>query len=70
MMQWLPTLLRWEAGPRETDGCWAPHWYANVEASTGFGPYRRKDEPVPDHLTDVLAECEDLYAHLAEHRLH
>jgi len=39
-----PAMLRWERGPRPTDGCWAPHWYASVEASTGFHPYRPKTE--------------------------
>ena len=31
-------MLGWEPGRRATDGAWAPHWYAAVEASTGFGP--------------------------------
>ena len=31
-------MLSWPAGPRPSDGVWAPHWYASVEASTGFGP--------------------------------
>lgn len=29
-------MLHWPAGPRESDGVWAPHWYARVRASTGF----------------------------------
>ena len=29
-------MLRWPAGPRDSDGIWAPHWYARVRASTGF----------------------------------
>jgi hypothetical protein len=29
-------MLSWPAGPRDTDGVWAPHWYASVWASTGF----------------------------------
>src|SRR6187397_784387 len=32
----LPAMLAWPRGKRETDGAWAPHWYAAVEASTGF----------------------------------
>src|SRR6187397_1688236 len=32
----LPAMLAWPHGKRETDGAWAPHWYAAVEASTGF----------------------------------
>ena len=29
-------MLAWPAGPRDTDGVWAKHWYARVWASTGF----------------------------------
>src|SRR5690606_21943641 len=29
-------MLSWSAGKRETDGIWAKHWYASVEASTSF----------------------------------
>jgi len=31
-------MLHWPAGPRATDGAWAPHWYARVWESTGFEP--------------------------------
>jgi len=33
-------MLHWPAGPRSSDGVWAPHWYDAVIASTGFEPYR------------------------------
>ena len=29
-------MLRWPAGPRDSDGVWARHWYARVWNSTGF----------------------------------
>ena len=32
----LEAMLSWLAGRRDTDGAWAPHWYAAVEASTGL----------------------------------
>jgi Sulfotransferase domain len=35
-----PAMLHWTAGPRPSDGVWAPHWYSAVRASTGFEPYR------------------------------
>jgi Sulfotransferase domain len=31
-----PSMLGWPAGPRPTDGIWAPAWYQSVERSTGF----------------------------------
>ena len=33
-------MLRWPAGPRDSDGVWARYWYDAVLASTGFEPYR------------------------------
>jgi hypothetical protein len=35
----LEVMLSWPPGPRDIDGAWAPHWYAAVEASTGFEPW-------------------------------
>jgi hypothetical protein len=37
-----PRMLSWPAGPRDSDGIWAPHWYDAVVASTGFQPYRAR----------------------------
>ncbi len=62
-------MLRWEPGPRDTDGVWARHWYAAVEASTGFAPYKTADIRVPDELSAVARACEAIYARLAERRL-
>jgi hypothetical protein len=33
-------MLHWPPGPRASDGVWAPYWYASVQNSTGFEPYR------------------------------
>lgn len=63
------SMLSWEPGPRAEDGVWAPHWYANVYKSTGFGAYQAKDERVPDRLLGVLEECNGLYEILAAHRI-
>ncbi len=63
------SMLSWPAGARETDGVWAPHWYASVEASTGWAPYRPRTEELPDDLRPVLEECRELYAALHAQRL-
>lgn len=68
-VEYSPRMLRWEPSRRETDGIWAKHWYANVETSTGFAPYRKSTEPVPPHLTGMVRECEELYAMLHSQRL-
>ena len=44
-------MLPGRPGRAPTDGVWAPHWYAAVEASTGFEPYVDARAPtVPDRL--------------------
>jgi hypothetical protein len=37
-------MLHWPAGPRQSDGIWAAHWYDAVCRSTGFGEPR----PLPN----------------------
>jgi hypothetical protein len=68
-VRFMEAMLSWVPGPRRTDGVWAPHWYAAVEASTGFGPYRPKDDEVPPGHLGVLRECEAYYTQLYEFRL-
>lgn len=62
-------MLRWDPGPRATDGVWARHWYAAVYESTGFEPYRERKPEVPAHLRGVLGACRGWYEALYEHRL-
>jgi hypothetical protein len=64
-----PAMLSWEPGSRPTDGIWAPYWYAAVEASTSFQPYRPPSEDLPAHLEPLLAQCRPLYDRLAQHRI-
>jgi hypothetical protein len=62
-------MLHWPPGPRPTDGIWAKHWYAAVEASTSFEPYRAKESSLPDHLLPLYEECLTYYHRLYPHRL-
>ncbi|TWT88183.1 hypothetical protein Mal64_16610 [Pseudobythopirellula maris] len=62
-------MLRWEPGPRDSDGPWGPYWYDKVYKTTSFGRYRPKDDAVPERLLPVLQECESLYERLAPLRL-
>ena len=62
-------MLSWPPGRRASDGAWAPYWYAAVEKSTGFAPYRPKDEQIPPHLQDLLAEAPETYQDLYRFRL-
>jgi hypothetical protein len=62
-------MLSWRAGKRDTDGNWGKYWYASVEKSTGFAPYQPRNDQVPEKFQDLLAECEELYAKMAQYKL-
>jgi len=62
-------MLAWEKGPRDSDGVWAKHWYASVWESTGFQPYRPKNQEVPAGLRGLLDECNGIYAELHRYRI-
>ena len=68
-IQFLPEMLAWAAGPRDTDGAWAPHWYAAVEASTGFEPYRRRQVNLDAAQQRLVDECRPWYEKLYALRL-
>lgn len=63
------SMLGWSPGPRDTDGVWAPHWYANVERSTGFGRPRDNFDPIPPELEPVHQTCREHYEFLHAHRI-
>jgi len=65
----LPAMLSWAPGRRDTDGVWAPHWYAAVEASTGFEPWTPRPVSLPASRQPLLAECRRWYEKLHRHRL-
>lgn len=62
-------MLEWSAGSRETDGIWSRYWYSQVEASTGFGPYKPGAAEVPDNYEPLLDQCSELYDFLYSNRL-
>jgi Sulfotransferase domain len=64
-----PAMLSWPAGPQDSDGVWAKHWYDGVWSSTGFATYVAHDEPLPAHLEPLLDRCLPYYEALATHRL-
>jgi hypothetical protein len=62
-------MLAWPAGPRPSDGIWAPHWYDAVWKSTGFEPYRARDVHLDGDAARVAEACLPVYERLREHRL-
>ncbi len=68
-LPWDRAMLSWEPGRRPTDGVWAPHWYARVEASTGFEPPRSTGPRLDDEGRRVRDAVQPYYERLAVHRL-
>jgi hypothetical protein len=62
-------MLSWPAGPRESDGVWAPYWYDAVLASTGFEPPRPRTVDLSPHDAAVAQVCRPAYDALRERRL-
>jgi len=55
------TMLKWKAGERPEDGCWAKYWYNNVHQSTGFKSYEEKEIVLPERLLPVFEESMKYY---------
>jgi len=64
-------MLAWPPGRRDSDGVWAPAWYAEVEKSTGFAPPSAEPgfDSLPDSLKAVAEAARPLYESLARHKL-
>ena len=62
-------MLSWPAGPKPEDGVWAPHWYDQVHASTGFAPYEAKKVALPRRLEPLLNECLPYFERLSAYAL-
>ena len=62
-------MLSWPAGPRASDGVWAPYWYDAVLASTGFEPYRPREVDLSPHDAAVAEACRPAYDALRARRV-
>ena len=62
-------MLHWPAGPRDSDGIWAPYWYDAVLKSTGFERWRERDHEVPESQRDVIDCCMPVYEQLFARRI-
>ncbi|MFN2475536.1 MAG: HAD family hydrolase [Chthoniobacterales bacterium] len=69
-VEFTDAMLSWPAGRRATDGIWAKYWYAEVEQSTGFQPFREHHAEVPRQLRDIHERGCAVYDQLHALRLH
>ena len=64
-----PRMLAWPAGPRDSDGVWAPYWYDAVRRSTGFEPWRPREDTLSGDALAVAEACRPVYERLRRHRM-
>lgn len=60
------SMLQWPKGGNKADGIWAPYWYKNVHASTGFEKRQAQENKMPDALLPILEEALPYYNQLHE----
>lgn len=64
-----PRMLAWPAGPRDSDGIWAPYWYDAVWKSTGFEAWRARETALSGSARAVAEACRPVYERLRGHRM-
>lgn len=62
-------MFDWPAGKRDSDGVWAPYWYAAVEKSSGFAPYQAREVALSSAQQEVADACRPYYEALIDKRL-
>lgn len=62
-------MLHWPAGPRASDGVWAPHWYAAVWKSTGFEIPHPRTTSLSGDAARAASQARPWYEQLYRHRL-
>jgi len=62
-------MLSWPPGSRDSDGVWAKHWYAAVDASTGFAPPDEGLPQLPADLQAIATQTRPVFDALADRKL-
>jgi len=62
-------MLKWPAGPRNSDGVWAQYWYDAVISSTSFKPHRSQPNAVQGSAAEVVEVLQPHYERLRSGRI-
>ena len=62
-------MLKWPKGKRKSDGIWAKYWYRNVENSSGFQPFQKKNIVIDKKLIPLYDKCLADYNSMYEKRI-
>jgi hypothetical protein len=68
-IEFVPAMLNWRKGTRDSDGVWAKHWYDSVWSSTGFALYREKDYRLSAKDQKISRQARPFYEQLHRYRL-
>ena len=68
-IEFVPQMLNWPAGARDSDGVWGKYWYESVWQSTGFAPYREKQYSLSPGQQEISNQARPYYEQLYQHRL-
>jgi hypothetical protein len=63
-VEFTEAMLHWPAGPRASDGVWAPYWYDAVLASTGFQPHRPRQVELHGAALEAAQQSRPYYDQL------
>ena len=62
-------MLAWPAGPRDSDGVWAPYWYDSVCPPPASPPTARPAAPLPARLEPLADQCLPYFDRLHRYRI-
>ncbi len=68
-IEFVPAMLSWPKGARDSDGVWARHWYGSVWNSTGFSAYCEKAYQLSGKNKKISMQARPYYEALYQHRL-
>lgn len=68
-IEFVPAMLSWPKGARDSDGVWAKHWYDSVWNSTGFAVYRGKNYHLSTKDQKIALQARPYYDELYQYRL-
>ena len=68
-IEFVPTMLSWPKGARDSDGVWAKHWYESVWNSTGFSAYQEKEYQLSAKDQAIADQARPFYEALYQYRL-
>ena len=68
-IEYFDEMLKWPKGKRKSDGIWAKYWYRNVENSSGFQPFQKKNIVIDKKLIPLYDKCLADYNSMYEKRI-